>query len=257
MEQPDSATALGTAFMRLQERMPTDTDRVRLYRVRDSLGLKPDDQLWNLIIALDYHLTLYREIPDHVGQKSEALVSALNEAMQSFGTGQERVIADFERSVRNAAERGVSSGFDSTRTAIVDLQKYLVHGQAREALLAPLRSEAESSVRTAIEQTKNEAAQAIRQVRDQSFRVLADSWSRVSVPWMLAAGVVLMLVISGLEFYNFRRWSGASFDAGYWSGEREQQLRETAFYQGLDRDGKALVDRRNSHIARAGQLSFR
>ena len=55
-----------TSFEKLTGRKATAADRERLHRVKDALGLPDNDALWLWLIALDYHQTLYEEIPSRI-----------------------------------------------------------------------------------------------------------------------------------------------------------------------------------------------
>jgi hypothetical protein len=46
---------LEDSFAKLLGRQPTDADRQRLYRVRDALGLKNNDALWLVLMALQHY----------------------------------------------------------------------------------------------------------------------------------------------------------------------------------------------------------
>ncbi len=61
------------AFHRLLGRTPTQEEKLRLYRVKDALGLDANDSLWLVLVALDYHRTLYEEIPKQLAGASEPL----------------------------------------------------------------------------------------------------------------------------------------------------------------------------------------
>ena len=54
---------LDSAFERLVGDQPTDRDRATLYRVRDLLGISPNDALWSVLFALPVsytHLDVYK-----------------------------------------------------------------------------------------------------------------------------------------------------------------------------------------------------
>ena len=51
------------AFAKLLGRQATDEERMRLYRTRDALGLKDNDALWLVLIALQSHQAQYDEMP--------------------------------------------------------------------------------------------------------------------------------------------------------------------------------------------------
>ena len=63
------------AFSKLLERAATDQEKQQLLRARDALGLKNNDALWMVLVALQYHQTLYAAIPGQIEQagKSAAL----------------------------------------------------------------------------------------------------------------------------------------------------------------------------------------
>ncbi|UYM18591.1 hypothetical protein [Endozoicomonas euniceicola] len=53
-------------FEKLTERKITDKERLLLYKIKDTLGLKNDDAVWSIFIALNYHLRLYEKIPNSI-----------------------------------------------------------------------------------------------------------------------------------------------------------------------------------------------
>ena len=69
----DTDDRLETAFHQLLGRTPTDQERLRLYRVKDALGLEPNDSLWLVLMALDHYTTLYEKIPQELAGASEPL----------------------------------------------------------------------------------------------------------------------------------------------------------------------------------------
>jgi hypothetical protein len=46
------------AFKTLLGRLPSEEERQRLAKVRDALGIRSADAIWDVMIALDYHLQL-------------------------------------------------------------------------------------------------------------------------------------------------------------------------------------------------------
>lgn len=54
------------AFRRLLGRLPSDEERERLRQARDALGIGPDDALWTLLLALQWHLVLYGDVPRRI-----------------------------------------------------------------------------------------------------------------------------------------------------------------------------------------------
>ena len=59
---------LEQAFQKLTGKKPEAQDTKRLLRAKDTLGLASNDALWLLLIALDYHQSLYEEMPAKIRQ---------------------------------------------------------------------------------------------------------------------------------------------------------------------------------------------
>ena len=65
MSSPDAT------FETLLGRKATDGERQKLYRVRDTLGIKSTDALWALLLVLEYYLALYEKLPqENRGRRS-------------------------------------------------------------------------------------------------------------------------------------------------------------------------------------------
>jgi hypothetical protein len=54
------------AFEKLVGRRATDGERQKLYRVRDTLGVKSTDAVWTLLLVLEYYLALYETFPQRL-----------------------------------------------------------------------------------------------------------------------------------------------------------------------------------------------
>ena len=57
---------LEDAFKQYLDRQPTDGERQRLYRARDTLNIKPTDAVWRLLMVLEYYQTMYEKIPHQI-----------------------------------------------------------------------------------------------------------------------------------------------------------------------------------------------
>ena len=64
---------LDTSFAELLGRQPTDAERQDLYRVRDALGLKNNDAIWLVIMALQHYQTLYEKIPASIAEAAKEM----------------------------------------------------------------------------------------------------------------------------------------------------------------------------------------
>lgn len=65
-----------TAFARLLGRQPTDAERVRLYRIKDAIGLSDNDALWSIIFALEHYQALYEDLPRRIHETAAAVERA-------------------------------------------------------------------------------------------------------------------------------------------------------------------------------------
>jgi len=60
-------------------------DRDRLAKVRNALGIRANDAVWDVMIALDYHLQLYSAVPKQLAAEREKLVAELGTLLESVG----------------------------------------------------------------------------------------------------------------------------------------------------------------------------
>ena len=83
------------AFKTLMGRLPNEEERQRLAKVREALGIRSADAIWEVMIALDYHLQLYTAIPDKIGAETRKAVDELRRlgAGQSSGRRHESSIS--------------------------------------------------------------------------------------------------------------------------------------------------------------------
>ena len=68
---------LNDSFAKLLGRQPSDTELQKLYRVRDALGLKNNDALWLVLMALQHYQDQYERFP-------EAIAQAANDILVNF-----------------------------------------------------------------------------------------------------------------------------------------------------------------------------
>jgi hypothetical protein len=64
-----------SAFEKLVGRRATDGERQKLYRVRDTLGIRSTDAVWTLLLALEYYLALYETIPRNLEHAASTIVA--------------------------------------------------------------------------------------------------------------------------------------------------------------------------------------
>lgn len=75
------------AFEVLMGRRPSEEERQRLTRVRNALGIRSSDAIWEVMIALDYHLQLYTAIPDKIGGETHKAVDELRKLVEGQRRG--------------------------------------------------------------------------------------------------------------------------------------------------------------------------
>lgn len=89
---------LDDSFAKLLGTQPTDKDRQDLYRVRDALGLKSNDALWLVLMALQHYQSQYETFPARIEDAAR------------------RTLQKFE----NAADERARAAAESARQQVVD-----------------------------------------------------------------------------------------------------------------------------------------
>jgi hypothetical protein len=101
-------------FELLLGRLPSDDDRRRLLAVREALGIHPNDALWDVLIALDYHQQLYSAMPKKIAESIEGSLGELNGAAATLAkldvAKLEKLLARAEKSRPPATEGAAVSG---------------------------------------------------------------------------------------------------------------------------------------------------
>jgi hypothetical protein len=64
-------------FKALLGRAIRPEDRERLSKLRTALRISPNDAVWDVMIALDYHLQLYNAVPKEIARESDKAVVEL------------------------------------------------------------------------------------------------------------------------------------------------------------------------------------
>jgi hypothetical protein len=68
---------LDDSFSKLLGRQPSDLQKQRLYQTKDALGLKNNDALWLVLIALEHYNTLYEDIPNRIENAARSSLDSL------------------------------------------------------------------------------------------------------------------------------------------------------------------------------------
>ena len=101
-------TDLESSFTKMLGRQATDKERQDLYRVKDALDLKPDDPLWLILLALQYHHSLYEKIPAEIDAASkEAAKTAVMRAQAQVSQAVAQLVPTVQAGVEKAAVEAV------------------------------------------------------------------------------------------------------------------------------------------------------
>ena len=96
---------LDDSFAKLLGRQPSDAERQSLYRVRDALGLKNNDALWLVLMALQHYQGQYEKFPQAIAQAAkDTLVNFKVTADATVKASAEAAKADLAQAVAAAAQ---------------------------------------------------------------------------------------------------------------------------------------------------------
>ena len=97
---------LETSFEKLLGRQPTDAERQELYKVRDALGLKNNDALWLVLMALQHYQDQYEKFPKAIEQAAKDILAdfkATADAMMKASA--EAAKADLAKAIATTAQQ--------------------------------------------------------------------------------------------------------------------------------------------------------
>lgn len=95
---------LDDSFVKLLGRQPSDADRQQLYKVRDALGLKNNDSLWLILMALQHYQSQYEKFPQEIAQAAkDTLMKFKATADATVKASAEAAKADLAQAVASAA----------------------------------------------------------------------------------------------------------------------------------------------------------
>ena len=96
---------LNDSFAKLLGRQPSDAEQQSLYRVRDALGLKNNDALWLVLMALQHYQGQYEKFPQAIAQAAkDAMVNFKATADATVKASAEAAKADLAQAVAAAAQ---------------------------------------------------------------------------------------------------------------------------------------------------------
>lgn len=101
---------LDDSFAKLLGRQPSDAERQDLYRVRDALGLKNNDALWLVLMALQHYQGQYEKFPQEIAQAANNVLSNIKAtADAAVKASSEAAKEDLAKAVAETAQRVAES----------------------------------------------------------------------------------------------------------------------------------------------------
>ncbi|MFM0140455.1 DUF6753 family protein [Caballeronia grimmiae] len=97
---------LDDSFAKLLGRQPSDTERQKLYVVRDALGLRNNDALWLVLMALQHYQTQYELFPAAISQAArDTLITLKDTADATMRASAAEAKANLAAAVAASAEK--------------------------------------------------------------------------------------------------------------------------------------------------------
>jgi hypothetical protein len=104
------------SFAQLVGRQPTEKEVQNLYRVKNALGIRDNDALWLVLMALESYDTLYRKYPSMIATQVETLVDAQKEALAAVAnTEAKKALASLVDAVGRTSEAMAGKLVDAAR----------------------------------------------------------------------------------------------------------------------------------------------
>lgn len=117
--------SIESAFERLTGELPDDTQRLRLYRIKDALKLSEDDPIWLVFMATEQHRKLLDEAPEKLAHAVEEGLGAISDVL----TINADILADAKDAAVAAASvdfKGLESGVERLKKSLFRLPKIIL-----------------------------------------------------------------------------------------------------------------------------------
>jgi len=100
---------LDDSFAKLLGRQPSDKERQELYRVRDALGMKNNDALWLVLMALQHYEGLYASIPASIRDAAQKAASgAAAQAQVEVNKAVAALVPSVQEAVKDGARAALA-----------------------------------------------------------------------------------------------------------------------------------------------------
>ncbi|WP_017461391.1 hypothetical protein [Dyella ginsengisoli] len=101
-----SAEELQSAFARLIGRQPSDVEVARLVQIRDALGIRENDALWDVLMALELYDAGFRRYPTLIASETERALQLVRQQVGELARSEaRRAHVELVQSVADTSER--------------------------------------------------------------------------------------------------------------------------------------------------------
>jgi hypothetical protein len=126
---------LETAFERLLGYSPSESDRARLYQVRETLGLGTSDALWLVLIALQYYYALYERFPPLIRAAAGEILVELKTETDALLKNAAADLQTTARNLKGPLMEAAHGAVQEARAQFVAATNSMAHRAARRARL--------------------------------------------------------------------------------------------------------------------------
>jgi len=115
------------SFAKLIGRQPTEREVENLHRVKDALGLKDNDALWLVLIALESYDSLFRKYPEMVSAEIQQSIRDQRAAIAAMAEAETRRALDtLAEAVARSSETVAGRLLESSRLQALGLAMFLM-----------------------------------------------------------------------------------------------------------------------------------
>ena len=99
--------SLGELYRELHGEPMPDEVQVRLLKIEKAMGIRDNDALWNIFLAMDYYYRLYLEFPEQIAGKTKEALDEIRKAHQLTINASFQTIREAEAEAKNALAKTV------------------------------------------------------------------------------------------------------------------------------------------------------
>ena len=99
--------SLGELYRELHGEPMPDEVQVRLLKIEKAMGIRDNDALWNIFLAMDYYYRLYLEFPEQIAGKTKEALEEIRKAHQPTINASVQAIREAEAEAKNVLAQTV------------------------------------------------------------------------------------------------------------------------------------------------------